>query len=91
MVYIDVYKVKEEINNFGLKKAPGPDGWPPLVLQNLTEELVEYLTEIYKASCKKCVIPKEWREMKVVFISKMGKDDYSSPKAYDPSPCLTSC
>ena len=56
----------------------------PLVLQSLPEEAVEYLTEVYKKSCEQCEIPREWREMRVVFIPKVGKECYTSPKSYRP-------
>ena len=84
LTYIDTNKVWAAIRSFGPRKAAGPDGWLPLVLMNLTEEGVEYLMEIFKESYRTGVIPREWREMKVVFIPKVGKDTYSSPKSYRP-------
>ncbi len=84
LLYLTTNKVWAAIKSFGPKKAPGPDEWPPLVLQSLPEEAVEYLTEVYKKSCEQCEIPREWREMRVVFIPKVGKECYTSPKSYRP-------
>ncbi len=82
--YIDVEKVKAAVMSFGPRKAAGPDGWPPLVLQSLPEEYISYMVEMYKESYRTGVTPRSWREMKVVFIPKVGKDSYSSPKSYRP-------
>jgi len=82
--YIDVHKVRKALGSFGANKAPGPDGLPTCVLQNLTDDMYEYLTKIYKMSITYGWIPEEWREMKVVFIPKVGKETYTSPKSYRP-------
>ena len=44
--------------------------------------------EMYKESYRTGVIPKAWREMKVVFIPKAGKNSYSSPKSHRPMTLL---
>ncbi len=82
--YVDAHKVAEAISSFGPRKAPGPDGWPPLVLQSLAERDVNRLTEIIRTCCRMRQVLKEWLEMRVVFIPKLGKDTYSSPKSYRP-------
>jgi hypothetical protein len=76
--------VKDAIRSFGPRKAPGPDGFHPMVLQQMPEEVVETLTELYKRSIQEGTVPSTWREMKVIFLPKEGKDDYASPKAYRP-------
>jgi hypothetical protein len=55
-----------------------------MVLQQMPEEVVETLTELYKRSIQEGTVPSAWREMKVIFLPKEGKDDYASPKAYRP-------
>ena len=65
-------------------KAPGPDGFRPIVLKNLNEDTIKFVTVLYKLSIRRRYIPKQWRKMNVVFIPKPGKDDYSLPKSYRP-------
>ena len=40
--------------------------------------------KLFKAFNDVIFHPKRWRQMKVVFITKLGKEDYSVPKAYRP-------
>ena len=82
--YIDEQKVTAALASFGPYKAPGPDGFKPMVLQKLTEEFISYITKIYKTAVRTRVAPKVWREMKVVFIPKEGKTDYGTAKSYRP-------
>src|SRR5210317_983183 len=82
--FIDVLKVKHAIGTFGPKKAPGPDGIAPKVLQSLNNDVLAHLTVVYKASIALGYVPKAWRTAKVVFIPKPGKDAYDIPKAFRP-------
>ena len=81
--YINTEKVRNAKRSFGSRKAPGPDGYKPIVLKNLNEKAVIFLTSLYKMSIRTQQIP-FWRKMDVVFIPKPGKEDYSSPKSYRP-------
>ena len=72
------------INSFGKYKAPGPDGIPAVVLQHLDPISISKLTQLYNAILYTSYTPKAWRESKVIFISKPGKDDYTNPRAYRP-------
>ena len=82
--YIDSEKVRNAMRSFGSRKAPGPDGFKPIVLKNLNEKAVIFLTSLYKMSISTQQIPSSWRNMDVIFIPKPGKEDYSSPKSYRP-------
>ena len=82
--YIDTEKVRNAMRSFGSRKAPGPDGFKPIVLKNLNEKAVIFLTSLYKMSISTQQIPSSWRKMDVIFIPKPGKEDYSSPKSYRP-------
>ena len=75
--------VANAICSFGPKKAPGPDGLRPKILQNLGLEAIKYLTEIYRESVARAVIPRPFLHMKVVFLPK-PKPDKTSPKSYRP-------
>ncbi len=82
--FINTQKVRVAISSFGNFKSPGPDGLSPVVLKHLGEVEMEYLMSIFKVSLAVSYVPVKWREMKVVFIPKVGKSDYASPKAYRP-------
>ncbi|NJL70781.1 MAG: RNA-directed DNA polymerase [Candidatus Competibacteraceae bacterium] len=82
--FISEDMVKCYLQSFGSNKAAGPDGLKPVVLQHLGEKAIAYLTNIYKWSVRLGRIPSKWLEMKVIFIPKQGKDDYSSAKSYRP-------
>ena len=82
--YISTEKVRNAMRSFGSRKAPGPDGFKPIVLKNLNEKAVIFLTSLYKMSIRTQQIPSFWRKMDVIFIPKPGKEDYSSLKSYRP-------
>ena len=82
--FIDEQKVSAALESFGPLKAPGPDGFKPLVLTNLTDEFVGYITQLYRIAVQIGQTPRAWRLMKVVFIPKEGKSAYNSAKSYRP-------
>ena len=82
--YIDTEKVRNAMRSYGSRKAPGPDGFKPIVLKNLNEKAVIFLTSLYKMSISTQQIPSSWRKMDVIFIPIPGKEDYSSLKSYRP-------
>ena len=77
-------KVRNSIKSFGPMKAAGPDGFKPVVLQNLHDNALKYIVEMYIHAIWLGYSPKCWREMQVVFIPKPGKDDYAHAKSYRP-------
>ena len=48
--YIDTEKVRNAMRSFGSRKDPGPDGFKPIVLENINEKVVIFLTSLYKMS-----------------------------------------
>ena len=82
--YINTEKVRNAMRSFGSRKAPGPDGFKPIVLKNISEKAVIFLTSLYRMSIRTQQIPSFWRKMDVIFIPNPGKEDYSSPKSYRP-------
>ena len=52
--YITTEKVRNAMRSFGSRKVPGPDGFKPIVLKNLNEKAVIFLTELYKMSMEAC-------------------------------------
>ena len=82
--YINTEKVRNAMRSFGSRKAPGTDGFKPIILKNLNEKAVIFSTLLYKMSISTQQIPSSWRKMDVIFIPKPGEEDYSSPKSYRP-------
>jgi hypothetical protein len=72
------------INSFGPLKASGPDDIKPIVLQMLEIGMIKKITQLYKLIIKSGYTPHKMREMTVIFLPKIGKSDYSEPKAYRP-------
>ncbi len=82
--YITPEKVKAALESFGDYKSPGPDELPPIALKNMDYFHIEAVTLLYKKSIATGQIPAGWQDMRVVFIPKAGKTDYSLAKAYRP-------
>ena len=80
----DETTVKLAIDSFSPYKAPGKDEIYPITLQNLPKNYIKALTFLFKSSLYRAYVPANWREMKVVFIPKAGKNAYDNAKAYRP-------
>ena len=76
--------VRRALKSFGAYKAPGPDGIQPMGLQELPEELIIPLANLFSLCIANHYTPKCWRKNKVIFIPKPGQDDYGNPKAFRP-------
>jgi hypothetical protein len=79
-----IEKIRAAINRFKNKKAPGPDELGPSVLKHLTVSALEILKFLYDASITSGYTPNLWRQSKVIFIPKSGKDDYALAKSFRP-------
>jgi ribonuclease HI len=88
-IYAATDFIKEEVvaialKSFGPNKSAGPDDLKPMVLQHLGAKALKSLAALYRASVTLGYVPTCWREMKVVFIPKLGKDDYGLAKSFRP-------
>lgn len=77
-------KIRHALKLFSPYKSPGKDGIYPVMLQQAEDTLVPYLEELFRACLKLSYIPLAWREIKVVFIPKPGRSDYTQPSAFRP-------
>ncbi|CAB3243886.1 unnamed protein product [Arctia plantaginis] len=77
-------KLRWAINSFLPFKAPGLDGVFPGLLRWCDTTLLDHLIKIYRGCLAHQYIPLKWREVKVVFIPKPGKGDYTQPKSHRP-------
>ena len=82
--FITVQAITDAIQTFGPRKAAGPDGFPPCVLQHFGTEATVRLARLYQVSYLLGYVPKKWRESRVIFIPKQGKTDYSQPRSFRP-------
>lgn len=77
-------RVRWAIHSFEKYKSPGFDNIYPIMLQKGWNIMGEHIVNIYKACLDLGHVPKKWNEVKVVFIPKPGKDNYTSPKSFRP-------
>jgi hypothetical protein len=77
-------KVQWAIVTFASYKSPGVDGIFPALLQEGREVLIPYLIRIFCACLATGYVPTAWRQVKVVFIHKPGRNSYCGPKDFRP-------
>ena len=53
-------------------KAPGPDGIPPSILKELSNELCKPLTKVFQLSTSESSVPEDWRVAHISPIFKKG-------------------
>jgi ribonuclease HI len=76
--------VEWAVKSFQPYKTPGEDGIYPILLQKGLPHIRHVLIAIFRASMNLGYIPKIFRGVKVVFIPKPGKVDYTSVKSFRP-------
>ena len=79
---IEASKLISVFNGFKSKKSPGPDQLQPLILKELPENKIQELIFVYKAMILLEFTPSQWKETKVIWIPKPGKDCYKVFKAW---------
>ena len=80
--WITPHKLQEVFNGFKSKKSPGTDNLSPLVLKNLPLLFLKQLTFLFKCMIKLHFTPTKWKESKLIFIPKPGKDSYKFSKSW---------
>jgi ribonuclease HI len=66
------------------KKSPGPDEIRPLIFKHLPKNIIDQIRIIYKACVKLNYTPTMWKDAKVIFIPKPGKENYKKAKSFRP-------
>jgi len=69
---ISPQSVLEKLKSLKVDKSPGPDGWPPAVLRELSDVICVPLAIIYRKSLQSGTLPESWRIGHVVPIHKSG-------------------
>jgi hypothetical protein len=84
---INQSKIRWALGTFEPFKSPGTDGTVAVLLQQGAEHIVSHPCHTFRAF-RACMaygfIPSAWRQVKVTFIPKPGKLDYTEAKAYCP-------
>jgi hypothetical protein len=76
--------VEWAIDSFAPYKRPGMDGIFSALLQEGWEAVIPYLVRVFRACLSTGYIPAIYRQVKVVFIPKPGRNSYSGPRDYGP-------
>ena len=71
-------------DSFAPHKSPGMDRIFPALPQEGWEVLIPYLVKIFRACLATGYVPAMWRQVKVVFIPKPGRNSYCGPRDYRP-------
>ena len=82
--YVNIELVSAALKKFKPYKAPGPDGFKPIIFRRLPWDFLEFLTFIYKCCLHFRYTPFLWQMTKVIWLPKAGKDDYLESKSFRP-------
>jgi len=77
-------RVHWAVDSFAPNKSPGANGIFPALLQRAREIVIPHLVRIFLACLATGYVPAIWRQVKVVFIPKPGRDSYRGPRDYRP-------
>jgi len=81
---VNYQRVGWAIDSFAPYKNPGMDGIFPALLRKAWEVLIPYLVRIFHAYLVTGYVPAMWRQVKVVFIPKPGRNSYCGPRDFRP-------
>ena len=79
----NIHEVKWLIAHSKPRKAPGPDTIQNIVLKQLSQKALQYLTDIINSSLSIQYFPKDWKIATIIVFSKPGKDA-TNPSNYRP-------
>jgi len=75
-------EVRQIVEGFNPRKAPGPDGITSEILILVFKSISKTVTSIYNECLKRGCIAKNWKIAKIIPIANPGKED-----SLDPSKC----
>ena len=82
--WINLHTLNKAMKKINKKKSPGPDGLKPIIFDHLPLNIKNLLLFIFQCCIHLHYTPVKWKDTKVIFIPKPGKDDYSLPKSFRP-------
>ena len=77
-------EVRLALSMVAIRKAPGIDGIPNLVLNILKDVLTPILTDLFNTCIALRACPEHFKVAETVALRKPGKDDYTEAKSYRP-------
>jgi hypothetical protein len=77
-------EIRQIIEGFSPRKAPGPDGITSEILILVFKSIPQTVTSIYNEYLKMGCFPKNWKMAKIIPIAKPGKEDSLDPSKYRP-------
>ena len=81
-------EIKTIIKKRKNKKSTGPDGIPNIILKNLSNQAIHYLTQIFIHMYNLAYFPEAWKEATIIPILKPKKDP-KLPNSYRPISLLS--
>ena len=67
-------KVNNAIDDLNHKKAPGEDGITGEIYHRFYKQFPSFNYTIYNGFLRKCCFPKKWKKVKIIPITKPGKE-----------------
>ena len=89
--WLSVDRIRKAFSSFSDNKTPGPDNIKPIILKNLPDSALSYLSKIFSASIFLGYTPSPWRISRTIFIPKVGKADYSDCGSFRPISLMSFC
>jgi hypothetical protein len=77
-------EIKQTIESFNGKKAPGIDGNSSGIFLRTFNKFPRLITEIYNQCLKRECFPRRWKTAKIIPIIKPGKENSTDPSKYRP-------
>jgi len=77
-------EVRQIIEGFKPRKAPGPDGITSEILKLVFKSILKTLTSIYNKCLRSGCFPKDWTIAKIIPVAKPGREDSLDPSKYRP-------
>jgi hypothetical protein len=78
------WEVKQKIESFNGKKAPGLDGITSGIYLLTFNKFPRLVTAIYNQCLKRGRFPRRWKIAKIIQITKPGKENSTDPSKYRP-------
>ena len=79
--WITEEKLEAVFKSFKTKKSPGTDELSPIILKHLPRKFITQLVFLYKTLVVLHFTLTKWKECKLVFFPKAGKETYKDPKS----------
>ena len=77
-VVITEQMVYNKLRSLKIDKSPGPDGWPTVVLKEISDVICAPLSMIFKMSVQSGTLPESWQVGYVIPIHKSGSQQNPS-------------